>query len=430
MRRHCRWWLPWLALVLGCGGEDALCGSDDLREALAGATAGDVLELEACTFEGNFAVPEGVRLRGQSGTVIRGSGDVLTLAAGASAEGLEVLTTDGRALVLEAGEHELQRLGVRTERGTAIFATGAEGRWSDLEVTGNLDIDRPFSIAPMATVEEGLYPVILQDSTIEMQRVNVLRGGPWGVIVLRGTLNWREGVLADVVGTGVYADDSEVRLENVELRNLRQGLQPGSPVAVLLHESMGTMNGVRVLGSEGLGVLSDSSEVAFANGEAMDCAFGGLWAQGGRAEVSGSLFDGNGFGGIVGRNMERLDVRSTMIRGTEEQLALSGDMGVRVGDGLHATEVASLALDALDLVDNTRVGLLLDGDVGIAALESVTVSGGRLGAIHQNDGTILRDGWDVNVARTSVLTTNDAAQDSPLFVAPALPSLPEPDVSL
>jgi hypothetical protein len=215
-------------------------------------------------------------------------------------------------------------------------------------------------------------------------------------------------------------------VEDVAIEGMRDGMAPiESYGAVFGGDADVETRGLAVRAGDAHGVLCDGARTRHVNAQITDNGFAGFWAQNlSSFEVSGDMttIRGNGFAGIAVVDATGAVIQEATIEDTVEKLGLTGPTAaVTAGDGLHLVR-SSVELANLVLVDNPRVGLLLDlggastADLAVR-LENVSVdgSGEALGAIAQN-GEIL-PGWDDGVERQGATADNDALFADTLGVA-------------
>lgn len=436
------------ALVGACGGGsdgDGACSAQALRDALAAAVSGDAVPLGACRIEGAFTVPAGVTLAGagRSETVLVAPPDgiALTLTPGeppTAVRGLSIASPDGCAAIVARGDGSgrvaIEDVAVAAERGIGIGLEGLAGAaLNAVELQGAIapeDADQtapplpPYSCETAVPATIGL--VARQVAAAQLDGVTASGFAAFGALLVDGGATWTGGGVADGVGTGLEVWGGTAVLEDVAIERVRDGLAPiESYGAVFAGDADVETRRLAVRDGDSAGVLCDSARTAHEDPQVTGNGFAGFWAQDVASfAVSGaaSLVSGNGFAGIALVDATGAVLRDARIEGTVEKLGLTGPTAaVRAGDGLHLVRSA-VELADLSIVDNPRVGLLLElggastADLAVR-LEGVDVdaSGDALGAIAQN-GEVL-PGWDDGVTRQGATAGNDALFADVLGVA-------------
>jgi hypothetical protein len=431
-----------LTIVAGvlAGCTDPRCDAAALSAALASAAPGETVEVGACRVRGTFTVPAGVVLTGVGpDSILEGS---VSLEPGADrATTLRALTVESASGVAVRASGEgaiaLTDLDVLLATGIGIGVRDADRvELTRVRVRGPITRERANDLPPRAGLDVGAYGLALLDagaeaSPVAMVDVTFAEVGPWGAIVSGGHVRWNGGGIDTVVGTGLYVEGADVRLEDVELATFLQGVQtvPAYGIAAVRGARVETL-GVTLSGSEGIGLLHAGTRGLHTDLTASNHRFGAVWLQDSDAfELRGAsaLLD-NRLAGLVAVRSSGLVVEGAMVRGTRAQLSIYGETpGIETADGVQVlAPTGAVTLRDVALEDNGRVGVLVD--VGAASLDDVSLSavrvsgsGDALGAIAQTDDGVVPSGtWDSGVTRTGAPATNDAALTAPLPVPGAL----------
>lgn len=408
-----------LVLALACGDsvpeDEAICTSDELLLALSAARAEETVTVGACEITGSFAVPVSVTLAGTEGSVLRGTGDVVTLVNGASLRGLDVVVTGGRGVVLGASSSVVD-VGITVDGGIGVYADGVTSTLTRVQVQGALDPSDPDSIPAMADETTGHVLASLQDAQTTFTEVSVSRGGPRGVVVQGGTLRWTRGGMEDVVGVGLLLEDAEADLFDLNVSRLYAGVQPHPAYGVIARGSRLSTTNLTLSESEGMGLLAIDATGEHTGLTASACALGGVWLDASDLSFTNATLRANGLVGVVAGEGASLSMTDSLVETTTMQLAAAGiDPTLEAGDGIQLDGAASVTLENVELADNARVGLLIDetGATTTMMLTSVDIHGGGLGAIAQDGATVMPLD-SPEVTRTPDLVMRDDAVTSPL----------------
>lgn len=414
-----------LSTLVGCG--DPTCSLTEVQGRLDAAAAGEVVDITGCSLTGRLSVPPGVILRGERATTsIAGGIDVRpgTLATPSTVAGLRV-TSDGGVAVRVAGDGHfaLSDLAVTLERGVGIGVRGAsEGRLSTIAVQGGVDAALSATLAPGAGITEGSYGLVclgtdVASTRITLQDVSVVEAGPWGTLVESATLAWDGGSVAQITGIGVQVIDGELTLEDVVIEDMRQGAQVIPAYGVVSVNASTLLRRAELDRGEGLGVLSDGSELTVEGSSIVAQSLGGLFLQNlGNAQINTTMFDGNGFVGVASVGLVNTTVADCVFRGTALRRAVGGElMPIEVGDGLHVLEPEGvLSVNATSFLDNARVGVFIDVatesrlDASMLSGVIADATGDAIGALAQVGGApIASGGWDVGIERRNAAIAND-----------------------
>lgn len=436
--------------VAGCA--ETECDASSLRAELEAARAGDVVEVGACTVDGSFAVPAGVTLRGAGAgrSTLRGAGGVVVElgAAGDVAARLEDLTvvSEGCAGVVVRGDGEaaLSRVSVEATRGLGIGAEGLAGlSLSDVQVTGPLAGGAVPSVVPLppydcASADPATHGLVVVDvGTATLRDVDSEGFAAFGALFVRSEVDWIGGQVSEHLGTGLEVYGGSARLEALTLCRARQGMAPiESFNGFFGGDAEISTSGLLVCEGEAFGLMQDGGRATHVGLVARDNGFAAVWAQ--NASVlsvtgAGTELLRNGFAGIAALDVGEVSVADATVGGTELRTVTSGMAGsVQAGDGVHLVRSPMVAARDLQLLDNQRVGLLLDlggeASVGLSVTGVLAEgTGEQLGAVAQN-GTVP-DGWDEGVTRRGAPEVNDPAFSGRLPIGEAVGPSCLPDTS-
>lgn len=424
-------------LAAGCTDPGGICDPLELEEALAGAYPTETVQAGACRITGAFTVPAGVTLRG------RGRGET-TIVGAAGAAAVRVIPgaepavladlgvrSEGPVGVLvrgEGGAAVLESIAVRASRGVAIGVEGldrVEVRGARLE--GPVTRDNAGQIPPEPAPEDwathGLVLVRVADAVLSDVDANGF--ARFGVLIVDGETDWRTGDASANLGSGLMVHGGHAFLEGLVLCGMMQGVSLIPPYgAVFVAGAEVETQGLEVCDCEGPGTIHELASVRHVDLSAHGNRDAAVWVQDSPAfELSGAgtSISGNRFAGVVLVDSGEARLAGGTIEGSVTASRIFRTLGtVAVGDGVQLVRPSGrVDLSSLRLVENERVGLLLelDGSTDPAiTLDGVTVSGSgaELGAVAQ--GPAVPEGWDSGVLREGATGANDAAHTGELQI--------------
>lgn len=423
-------WTKGVAAVLWTAGALAACGGDGggqsrcadvgcLHRALAEAGPGDMIELEAGTFEGSFTLPAGVTLHGAGPdqTVLRFAGDGPVLVAEVGETGasrvadLAVEGVAGGGVLAEGacaggdGVLELEHLAVSVQAGLGIGVWNACAlRATDVTVTGNVDEQNKSGIVPAP--DDTLFAVaglaLVQVGDARLTRVELSGAAAYGAVLYETPTAWSGGEVHHLVGTGIQADGPvDVSLQDLAVHHVWQGATPYGYGIVASREVNLTTENVSLEDNEGLGLLINESSGDFSGLTVRSNNNRGVWVQfcnppqAGEPSVrihgTNTLFDANrgvALGVYVSTGVE---VADATIQATEKFEVSNNGTGELIGDGIEIIESDQGTFRDLIVQDNERAGVVVDcGDLESSDIQfdNVQISGeGDRGFVPQN-GTV------------------------------------------
>lgn len=459
-----------LALA-GCG--EGTCDSAGLRDALAGAVAGDVIEVGRCRVEGSFVVPEGVTLRGSgSDSVLAGGNEsVVELTSGTSPARLEHLTVESRARVAVAvrggGAAELSDVEVEIVRGIGIGIEAGSATLSAVRIAGPVTAENagdarwirvlgapaaesacpsePCDCMPGAIDEGGgrlcdesgawatwtaTFGVYARGATLTLTDVQVSGIAGYGVVTDACETTISGGGVYDVVGVGVLARGGSAELSDFVVERVAQGLRGVASYGLIATDGAALVTvRTRVADGERYGILQLDASGSHTDLTVRDNGDVGVWvgASNGFSVAGASTVAGNGFAGVVIADSRAVHIEDASIEDTRSVRRNTGIFGAQeIGDGLHLSgSYTDVRLSRLGLRGNARAGILVD--LGASSpdivFDAVTVdaSGAAYGAVAgaRDDarGVITvstATGWDSGITRSGAAVTNDAVASGEL----------------
>ncbi len=415
-------------LFAGCAGDGTIGSSDELRSALASARVGERVCLGEGVFMGSFDVPAGVTLcgAGAGATRIVGPSDLPTLRVTPGTESatrIEGVTIESQndfgILAIGAGQLAVSQVEVRVpERGAGI---GAE-RLSTLDlnqvqVLGPVGIDNADDIAGDMDITLAPAYGVVAVSVMSVAADEMTVGGfsHFGVLSVSTNLTMANSVIESNLGTGLLVHGGTADLSAVAIDTALQGTRLIPPYnAVFAGNADVASTALEVTGSEGYGVLQSEATATHGDLLAQGNSEAALWVQssGGMTVTNGMITD-NALAGVVALESSGIDLSGVDIQNTSTRTRIISTMPVEVADGVQLLgSTTDITLESLGLVNNGRVGVLLDLDGGVfdgIDVRSVDVdgSGEQLGAIAQ--GGVVPPDWDTNVTRSALIEANDTA---------------------
>lgn len=426
----------------GCD-SGGICDEATLRDALADSSSGDVVELGSCTLETEVTVPAGV--------ILRGAGPGASVLQSSSGVAITVATSPGSPVVLQGmtirsggcaavvargdGEFEASDLVVEAEQGIGIAAEGLERfAMRDVIVQGTITPGvSPSSIPlpPYACTEgtpasHGIVAVRIDD--LSFDEVSTFGFAAFGALLVESTSVWNGGANSDHIGAGLEVVGGQAELVDLELCGARQDLAPiESFNGVFVAGANIISERLRVCDGEVFGLFHASSAGSHTDLVAESNGFAGVWSQDSLSldlQGAGTTLRSNGFAGVATFSVDEVSVADAMIAETRPGLIPMGDGAIRAADGIHLVGSASTTVARVQLVDNERIGAVIDlagGSTTSVSLEAVSVEAegaGVLGMVAQN-GTI-EAGWDTDVSRAADVARNDAEFAGALDIAGAV----------
>ncbi len=227
-----------------------------------------------------------------------------------------------------------------------------------------------------------------------------------------GTLRWTRGGVEDVVGVGIYVEDAEADLTDVNVVRAYQGIQPTPAYGIVAKSSRVSTMSSGVSQIEGVAFLASDATGDHAGLMVSECDLGGVWLLGASdMTLTDATLRGNGVVGIVAAEGASLTLTDSLVEATTTQLAeASVDPTAEAGDGIQIEGAARVTLENVELVDNERVGMLLDETGATTTLEltAVDIRGEGLGAIAQEGATVMPL-TSAEVTRSADMMTRDEA---------------------
>jgi hypothetical protein len=466
-----------LITVAVLGGCDAgTCTSGGLHDALAGASAGDVVEVGGCRVEGAFVVPAGVTLRGSANETVLASGDpfdlVVELGDGARLEALHV-EADGRAGVVTRGDATVTDVSIDAIHGLGVYvgggavalervsivgpvtaASAGEERWIEVSaIPSHPAVGCPRAVCECdeGAIDEadarvcvggvwktwaatiGLYA---SGATLTLEDVSIAGVAQYGVIADESALEWTAGSVRDVIGVGVLLRGGDAAITDVSIERVVAGLR-GVPSYGLISTDDNDLTSERLAIADGerYGLLQLEATGAHSELSVRDHGDVGVWVgSSARFELGeSSVIANNGFAGVVVSESHDVTLDGAIVEGTATVRRSVGTFGVQeIGDGVQLTgSYDAVRLANLTIRGNERVGLLVDAAPGVT-FEAVAVDAGGAafgalaGTLDVARGVITvatPAGWDTGITRTGAALANDPTASGELDLIVTTPDL-------
>jgi hypothetical protein len=410
-----------------CAGPSAECASDATAARIAALGAGETLELAStCVVSGALTVPAGATVRG--GTFMLGRADSVTLTA--SADGTPLTTLEGARItggserssvrVLGSGSARIADTTFEIERGTAIGVDGARVEVQDVDIVGNIDPARVLDVPDPAPPDRfATYGVaVIHGGSVTITGGRIARLASAAIVCTDATLALTDVVLDENRGAGLLAFTCEVRATRVEVT--RTLALPGVGIALFDGSTLATGESLHLHDASGYGLFASASTISLTHPVVERMAQAGVWAENGASlTITDGMFDDNAGAAVAAVGASLLDVRTTMVVGTRSALlpTSEGAGADRFADAIHVAQLSSQAcvvsIADVVLIDNERVGLVLDGGGDAVALTvartRIEGTESALGAVAQNVDE-LPPTWDADVMRIgSPLSLDPAA---------------------
>ncbi|MCB9540117.1 MAG: hypothetical protein H6704_28225 [Myxococcales bacterium] len=411
-----------VGVPLACDGpplEKPVTAEADLLPTLASACPGDTVRLAEATYTADVDVPPGVTLAGAGATVVGTTRACLQ--AGGPRTALLGVTLRG-AFSARGGPLKLAEVTVEAARGVGVQLTDAETEVETLTVLGlPLEAAAPQAIDPARTPVAG---VLVEGGTFAADGLRVEGSVGFGVVLREVESTVVDGVVERFWGTGVLVEGGQATLTEVQVDDGRTGSDVSLVRAFGVVASAGaalTTSDLQVQGVDGVGVLQVGATGAHRQPTVRDNGGPGFWVQDAAdrgvagLSVTGGTLIANAGAGIALRDAGDVVIADTTVEATGALLALDGIDPTPVADGLQVTAPSGLlALRGLQLLDNPRAGLLIDGEGADAPtfdVAQVTVRSAvddALGAYVQRLDDLELDGVTVEPD----LAANDAAAEA------------------
>lgn len=456
--------LAWLAAVavatgsVACGEDevDGFCDADDLRAALANASAGDEVHVGACRVEGPLEVPEGVTLSGEGigQTTLFGPDDDVTVevttgGAPAIVRDLSIEPTIDGIWLREAGTARIERVEITATKGIAIGVDGlTRVELASVSLRGPITADNADDLTspPVATETATVGLLAVETGAVQLDDVDITGFAGWGAMLVNCGTTWTGGTVSENLQIGVHVQGGHATLEDVEIGSTLQGVQL-LPSLALVGSGGTTLDstGLELHDNENIGLLLSESSGAHTNLIVEDGGDAAVWLQNsGEVSLIGAEIRNNALAGVMALASSGVHLSDVTVDGTATRTTIDADGSSDVGDGIHLVGSTDVSIDGATLGGNARVGLFIDldggddsgislADVDVTATGAAEVEVGRVrlprnrGAIMQN-GTITA-GWDDGVNRLGDADANDQTVTGDLPVADAFdglqPILPE-----
>ncbi len=418
---------PWLGVLAGLSACDApIITSDQLRDALDDAEAGDVIAVETGTFQGPFTVPAGVTLEGagigETRIVAPAAPAALNVEPGDPAtivRGLTVAGLEGYA-VAAVGEGRVRLEDVEVtvpERGAGIGAQDLTGlELARVTLTGPITLESaetlPDEPATDAYATHGIVLFGVADASLE--EVTLSGFAVSGMLLAGSTTRVTGSAVENTAGAGVIAIGGATTLSDVAITGIFPGTSVYPAFGILARdEAILETSATSIADNDGFGIVQLLGSATHADLEISRNAEGGMWLQ----EVAGldataTLAEGNGMAAIVVHASTGVTFSGLEVRDTVEIVRAEGARELMVGDGMQIIHsLTDLTVEDATFENCGRVALLLEAltpDLSTCRLAEITVesTGEQLGAVMQGASA---PGWDDGIVRAGDAVANDEA---------------------
>lgn len=420
--------LAFAAALAGCN----TCPSAAEIQALG---SGAVLDLHECVIDEAVTIPAGVTIEHGVFDLPAGASVTLTPAAGGeprtTLRGARVSGGAGAGAsvrVLGEGAALVEGVTFAIERGIAVGVSGATVEILDATLSGNVDPERvaelPSNIDASVLATWGIAAIDGAVVTVEgsaMERFAAAGAVCWGA-----TLTVEGTTVASNLGYGIQSFDCILELNRVTVRETLTAPGVVGVGVLAARGSVLTSAALTIESAPGYGVIANASAAMLERAIVTGLGQAGVWAENGaNLSVSGGTFDANAGAAIAAVGASSLDVSATDVRATRMAPipSPSGAGSERMADAIHVAQRAGtpcvVSLRDLDLVENERVGVVLDGasePLSVSVVSTrVETTGTQLGAVAQNVDSLPAN-WDTEVTRVGSAQTLDSAA-GPLAVS-------------
>jgi hypothetical protein len=383
------------AAARSCGPEACECATiqpaadgASLQSALAAASPGTCIELTGSSY-GDFDVPEGVRVLAR-GTSLAEVGAV-TMTSDAALCGLNVRG----GITVGVGARGVDIRNVRVEgapENGVLFDEGAGGRVVDTTIVRSAQVGLLLALSADVTVER---TAILEAEYFGMAGTCGECGCPEAppfTVKMRRLAAERNRV------AGLWFEGVEVQAEGVAIRDTKVGADFGYGSGLTMRCGELVMQGLTIEGSADYGMGFFETDASVQAGDLGDVRITdnlfGIWAVNVGAQTSSlasvsdaDIADNRGagvaIGGVVGGGV--VELTDSVVRGTRNIAIPVLVNGVsagseEVGDGILWMDAVEVELSNVELSDNERASLLING-AAAGSLGDVQFSGGDSGDV-------------------------------------------------
>lgn len=388
MQIQVRYFIGFVALfAVGCS-----TGPIDLSAELAVAQSGDVIEVTAGDYEGNFIVPAGVILEGEEGAVIRGvsGAPALTLIPGRDADSastvqsLTIYTDEVGVFAAGKGFVNIQNVTVHADLGVGMVLDDCTASVTDVDLVGVVDgPDSPVLMLGeyFESDKVSVMGLAAHLADLTISNLNITGFVGYGAAFYGGTALWDGGVLRWIVGVNIMVEESQLSLENVHIKESLQSRDANAKRSSFgLVSSTGsntTTNNVTIEDIMGAGVLiHEAVSSVHTTLKVSKCDATGVHVQNGtgHTELIAAEFHQNKNAGLSLLKAGQVDIIDSRVFDTAAVGAQITSSDLVLGHGLQiAAGDANVNMSGVLLEDNEIVGLLLDGDNLDVYAEDVTV---------------------------------------------------------
>lgn len=320
------------------------------------------------------------------------------------------------------GRARIEGVELELARGIGIGVAQADVEIDRTQLVGNVDPEHPdylsLSIPALPGVLATYGIAVVDTAHVTITSTSVRRMATAGVICDAATLVASDVAFSENRGFGLRSFGCTVTLTDADVHDTVSA--PGLP-GVGIDAELGTeltATRLQLHDAPGYGLLVRASEATLDAPSIARMQQAGAWAEDGAIlSVTGGVLEDNAGAAIAAVGASSLEVRETRVTSTTSASIPSpgGGGAERMADAIHVAQRAGMpctvTLAGLTLIENVRVGVVLDG-----AMEPLTVSiertrietsGTQLGAVAQ-DVAALPAAWDADIARVGSAATLDA----------------------
>lgn len=412
-----------------------------------------------CRIDGAISVPDEVTLLGMANDadedngIFVAEGAAVTLAPGAVLANVHIVSSgDTAVLVRGEGERELRDLRVEIVRGAGLAVRGGTVSVRGSSFAGPVDdpsdprfvrvagfrIDSacPDDLECVCTPGEvdgemvcdaegqwatwtAVYGIYAQDSVVTLENVEVSGVAEVGAAFIDSDLTWNGGMIQGVLGVGSLVRGGSADVEGVRVEATAEGLRGLASYGwIATDDAVFDSESLVIADNDRYGFLNAGATGAHVNLVAQNNGDVGVWVQSDGFSLSGTgtQIEANAFAGIVVAESSGVVLEDATIEGTTTIRRTLGDLfgAQEIGDGVHVSGSSGIAMRGLSIASNARGGLLVDlGGVSMFEDVQVDVAAGGFGALAGDrtggDLTLTTPGgWDTGITRSAAAMAADA----------------------
>ncbi|MGF1465308.1 MAG: hypothetical protein ACFCGT_04170 [Sandaracinaceae bacterium] len=215
----------------------------------------------------------------------------------------------------------------------------------------------------------GLYVSRVSDATLE--NVDIRGFASFGAVVdgdedVQETVTWTEGTVASTLRQALYLREVDSTLDGVCIERVFAGFAAPSIAFYFFtrRESQLVTSDLRLFDNQGYGLVQQGGVSEHRGLEAQGNTRASLWiADAVDFGVRDSSVHDTDLAGLVLFRTDAAEILRTSFQGIRQAVTLVGadNVGsIRMGDGVHSIRSSPVRFEEVDLLDNQRIGLVMD----------------------------------------------------------------------